>query len=76
MSPRRARVIYWIAWVFEGLTLLFGVAALALISVYEASLAIILGYAAFVIVSAVSFYFVQRYCRNVLVSAGVRPPRV
>lgn len=76
MSPRRARVIYWIAWVFEGLTLLVGVIAIVLISVYQASLAIILGYAAFVVVCAVVFWLIQRHCRNVLIAAGIEPPRV
>jgi len=76
MSPRRAKVIYWIAWAFEGLTLLFGVVALVFITAYEASLSLILGYAAFVVISAVLFFLIQRYCRNVLISAGVQPPRV
>ena len=76
MSPRRARVIYWVAWVFEGLTLLVGVVAIVLITVYEASLAIILGYAAFVAASAIVFWLIQRHCRNVLIAAGIEPPRV
>jgi uncharacterized membrane protein len=76
MSPRRAKVIYWVAWIFEGLTLLFGVFALVFITAYEASLSLILGYAAFVVVCALMFFLIQRYCRNVLISSGIQPPRV
>lgn len=76
MTPRRAKVIYWIAWAFEGLTLLFGIVALVAITAYEASLPLILGYAAFVVASAVIFFLIQRYCRSVLIAAGIQPPRV
>jgi hypothetical protein len=58
------------------LTLLVGAIAIVLITVYEASLSIILGYAAFVVASAVIFFLIQRHCRNVLIAAGVQPPRV
>ena len=76
MSPRRAKVIYWVAWIFEGLSLLFGVFALVFITAYEASLSLIIGYAAFVVVCAVMFFLIQRYCRRALISAGIEPPRV
>ena len=76
MSPRRAKVIYWVAWVFEGLTLLFGVIAIVFITAYEASLSLIIGYAAFVVISAVLFFLIQRHCRRALIAAGIEPPRV